>query len=168
MTLFGLVSKLRFLVVALLAAVMLSPAQAQDGTLLVVERAETEPVAFDLARLQALPRSGFVTSTVWTEQVDQYEGVMLRDLLQDYGIDVDTWQGRVVLVGLDGYNATLTHDLITTTGPLLAFLRNGSPMPVRSQGPIWALFPYDDNPAYRTESIYAMSVWQLTTLRILE
>jgi hypothetical protein len=161
--------------IALLRAIWLtlclaaaSVVQSQDTSILVVERPNAEPVSFQMADLQAMPRSSFTTSTVWTQQADLYEGVLLIDLLRDCGIDPGTWRGSVTLLAIDGYSATLTHDLITDDAPLLAFFRNGETMSVRNQGPVWAIFPYDKDASYRTESIYAMSVWQLRTLRIAE
>jgi len=39
----------------------------------------------DMALLDGLPRHSFATSTIWTEGVDTYEGVLLSDLLAAVG-----------------------------------------------------------------------------------
>lgn len=126
-----------------------------------------ESVDFDLTAEPALlPRTHFETSTVWTEGSDLYEGVLLKDLLLHLGVDMSAPGGRVVVEALDGYSAEIEFDLITQDAPLLAFLRNGHLMPRRAQGPYWLIFPYDHDARFRTESIYAQSVWQVTRLTI--
>jgi hypothetical protein len=51
-------------------------------------------------------------------------------------------------------------------GPLLAFLMNGEPMSVRDKGPVWLVYPYDADAAFRTEQIYAWSIWQLDRIEV--
>lgn len=113
-----------------------------------------------------LPRTQFETTTVWTDASDLYEGVLLRDLLTHLDVDLSASGGRVIVEALDGYSAEIEFGQISDEAPLLAFLRNGKPMPRRAQGPYWLIFPYDHDPQYRTESIYAQSVWQVTRLTI--
>lgn len=119
-----------------------------------------------LSDLAALPRTEFVTSTVWTEQEDLYTGVLLLDLLRHHGIDPAYGTGQVIVGALDGYSATIEFEMITPEAPMLAYHRNGAPMSPRAQGPFWMIFPYDLDAQYRTETIYAKSVWQVDSLRI--
>lgn len=123
-------------------------------------------VEIDRSAMRQLPHSEFSTSTVWTEGVDRYGGVLLQDLLAAAGIDTAAGNGRVQVSALDGYSAVLAFSEITAQAPLLAFLRNGDPMPARAQGPFWLLWPFDDNPAFRTETTYARSVWQVSHLLV--
>ncbi len=118
--------------------------------------------------LAALPLTEFVTSTVWTEGVDRYTGVLLRDLLHHHGIEAGRGTGRVLLTAIDGYSAVIEFAAITERAPMLAFLRNGAIMPLRRQGPFWLIFPYDDDAAFRTETIYALSVWQVETVSVIQ
>jgi hypothetical protein len=116
----------------------------------------------DIAMLEALPRTGFSTSTVWTEGVARYEGVLLTDLLAALGAG-----GRELsATAIDGYVVVIPVDELGPDGPILAFLRDGAPMPVRDRGPLWLIYPYDDNPAYRNDTTYARSIWQLTLIEL--
>lgn len=114
---------------------------------------------------RGLKRAEYETSTVWTEGVARYEGVLLKELLAHLEIDI-TAPGAVTLVALDGYSARLNFSDITPEAPLLAFLRDGAPMSRREQGPYWLIFPYDQDARYRTETVYALSVWQISRLII--
>ena len=118
--------------------------------------------------LAALPLTEFVTSTVWTEGVDRYTGVLLHDLLNHHGIEAAGGTGRVLLTAIDGYTAVIDFAAITERAPMLAFLRNDDIMPLRRQGPFWLIFPYDEDATYRTESIYALSIWQVATVSVIQ
>lgn len=119
---------------------------------------------FTYADFSQLPISEYETSTVWTESVDRYAGVLLIDLLRHLGFDPAV--GTVSVYAIDGYSAVINSNIISEQAPLLAFLRNDIPMSIRNQGPIWLIFPYDSDQKYRTETIYAMSVWQIRSLRV--
>ncbi|MGY6411239.1 MAG: molybdopterin-dependent oxidoreductase [Alkalilacustris sp.] len=130
------------------------------------ERAAGLRLDFDRDGLAGLPLTEYVTSTVWTESVDRYTGVLLRDLLLSAGIDPGKGPGQVTVEALDGYSASIGFEEITTVAPMVAFLRNGREMPLRAQGPFWLLFPFDDDPSFQNETTYARSVWQISHLRV--
>lgn len=108
----------------------------------------------------------FATSTVWTEGVDRFSGVLLWDMLLHLGVEPMGWNGEITLQALDGYSVTLGPAHVTENAPLLAVHQNGRLMPRRARGPVWLVFPYDDNPAFRNETIYALSVWQIEHVSI--
>lgn len=121
---------------------------------------------FDREMLAALPQSGFSTGTVWTDGVSRFDGVMLAALLAELGVDIEAGGGVVSVFALDGYLAEIPFDEIGPDAPLLATHRDGAPMPLRDKGPIWLVYPYDANPDYRSDTIYARSVWQIERIEI--
>ena len=141
-------------------------AQHHEGVVILEDDSAELRLEFDVNGLAGLPQTEFSTSTVWTESVDRYTGVLLRDLLLAAGIDPAAGRGTVVIDALDGYSASIGFDEITPVAPMLAFLRNGARMPLRAQGPFWMIFPFDDDPAFQNETTYARSVWQVSHLRV--
>lgn len=134
---------------------------------LMLEDAATLTVRqFDRDGLRMLPQTAYVTGTVWTEAVNRYTGVLLRDLLLEAGVDPEDGDGTVTVMALDGYSATLAFGDITDVAPMLAYLRDGAEMPQRAQGPFWLIYPFDADDAFRTETTYARSVWQVTRLLV--
>ncbi|MCA3435970.1 MAG: molybdopterin-dependent oxidoreductase [Rhodobacter sp.] len=119
---------------------------------------------FDMAVLDGLPRHSFATSTIWTEGVDTYEGVLLTDLLKALGATGT----NVLAKALNDYEITFPVADATVEGPLLAYRANGKPMSIREKGPIWMIFPYDDVEAFRTEQTYSRSIWQLDRIVVTE
>ncbi|MCA3511648.1 MAG: molybdopterin-dependent oxidoreductase [Rhodobacter sp.] len=156
---------------ALMVAAALFPAAAaradslpapQGEVILTVSGAITNTnddgvARLDMALLDGLPRNSFATSTIWTEGVDTYEGVLLTDLLDALGATGT----NVLAKALNDYEITFPVADVTDEGPLLAYRTNGKPMSIREKGPIWMIFPYDDVEAFRTEQTYARSIWQL-------
>lgn len=125
-----------------------------------------EPRRLDMDALLALPQASFRTTTVWTEGENLYSGVMLADLLGHLGVDLPRFDGAIAVAAIDGYVARVPAALVTPDGPLLAIRRNNAPMPVRQQGPIWLLFPFDADARLRIESVLALAVWQVREIRV--
>ena len=117
---------------------------------------------FDRPMLDSLPQHEFATSTVWTEGVSVYSGVLLRDLLAAVGAEGTALTAHAI----DGYSATIPLDSLADDGPLVASLRDGAAMSVRQRGPLWIVFPFDDNPSYRNDTTYNRSIWQLNRIEI--
>ncbi|MGR3607464.1 MAG: oxidoreductase, partial [Sulfitobacter sp.] len=42
----------------------------------------------------------------------------------------------------------------------------GSLMSRRGKGPLWIVYPYDNNPSYKTETIYSRSIWQMDRIAV--
>lgn len=132
-----------------------------------------EVVAIDLVSdlPPDLPLTSYRTNTVWTEDADIFTGVLLEDFLRHLGVhstqaDPLPAGATVTLQALDGYSATLTFPMLRDDRPLLAFRRNDQPMSRREQGPYWVIFDYDSDVRFRTETYYALSVWQIERIVI--
>lgn len=121
-------------------------------------------LVLDIDLLGSLPQQAFTTSTIWTEGQATYSGVLLRDLLTAAGATGNT----VKLTALNDYQITMPVVDATEDGPLLAMFADGKPMSVRDKGPVWLIYPFDDNAAFRTEVNYARSIWQLNRIEITD
>ncbi|GHC50621.1 oxidoreductase [Gemmobacter tilapiae] len=118
---------------------------------------------FDLAMLEALDRKTFATTTIWTEGQQVLSGVPLVELLAHLKI-----KGRTLKVtAVNDYSIEVPISDAVQGGPILAYLNNGQRMTLRDKGPLWLVYPYDQNPAYQSETIYARSVWQLDRIEVL-
>jgi hypothetical protein len=117
---------------------------------------------FDLAMLEALPKSEVKTENPWEVGLVSYEGVALGDLLAALGAN-----GTVLTFSaLNDYRADITVADAQATGAVLAYRRNGELMTVRSKGPLFVVFPFTSNPLLQTEERYAQSVWQVTRITL--
>lgn len=118
--------------------------------------------AFDDAMLLALPQVSFRTSTIWTKGEKTFSGPALSSVLDAVGAG----PGKISAGAANDYRVTLSRDLIEPQVPIIANRIDGKPFSLRERGPLWVIFPYDRAVRYRTETIYEMSIWQLTTLTV--
>lgn len=119
--------------------------------------------AFDRKALKALPSQSIETTTIWTEDMQSFEGVSLDVLLNH----VQAEDGTIRAVALNDYAVTIPTSDAIEGGPIVAYSRNSRAMSVRDKGPLWIIYPYDTNEAYQSEEIYARSIWQLNRLEIV-
>lgn len=149
------------------AAGVLAP--PQDEVLLTVSGAiaetntEAGEAVFDRAMLEGLDPVIVETSTIWTDGVQRFRGVPLVTLLDRLGAE-----GTILrALALNDYAIEIPVSDAVEGGPIIAFERGGEPMSVRDKGPLWVIYPYDAVPEYKSERIYARSIWQLVSIEVL-
>ena len=143
-----------------------TPTQAESSeevlltVVLVAEDGLTQE--YTLSQLRALGAETFETETIWTTGLQRFTGVPLVDLIAPFNIEQGVLQARAV----NDYMIEIPLSDAVEGGPIIAYERNGKTMPLRSKGPLWIVYPYDSNPAYKTEAIYSRSIWQLESLSL--
>ena len=145
---------------ALAAAFLLSTPFALVGSAASSEAILT--VDLDLAALEQMPHHTIATSTPWTEGVSSYEGVLLRDLLHQFGVSGAT----IKLSALNDYAITIAAADFDKYDVVLAHARDGQAMPVRYKGPLWVVYPLDDHPELKNEDTHAKMIWQVRRLEV--
>lgn len=159
-------AKLKIACVA--AVVLASPAFAEDVVLTVsgaVESpSESDNWTFSLEALRAMPVVSFETTTIWTEGSQMFEGVPLVALLDHVGAA----EGTLRAIALNDYAVTIPTTDAVEDGPIIAYTRDGEEMSVRDKGPLWIIYPFDDNETYQSEDYYSRSIWQLDRIEVVE
>lgn len=118
---------------------------------------------FDDAMLATLPQVSFTTTTIWTkERQITFTGPTLSAVLEATGTGTGTVKARAV----NDYVVEFTTEEIGAEVPIIARLIDGAPFGVRENGPLWVVYPYDAAPEYRSELVYARSIWQLVELTV--
>ncbi len=119
---------------------------------------------FDMAMLLAMPAAKISTTTQWTDGVTEFEGVLLKDVFA-----VVAASGKSIkATALNDYIADLDVETLVNSGAILAYRVNGADISVRDKGPLWIMFPFDENPQLKAETIYSQSVWQLRKMTFLQ
>lgn len=144
-----------------------STAPAPQGEVLLTVTLEGEGAReqqMTLAQLQALSADSFETTTIWTTGPQSFTGVPLAALLAQFDIAASTPGITLEARAVNDYMVEIPLTDAVEDGPIIAYLRNGKTMSLRGKGPLWLVYPYDSNPAYRTEAVYSRSIWQLDSL----
>jgi len=118
---------------------------------------------FDREMLEAFEAEGFETTTIWTDGAHSFIGVPLAELLAAVGAEGTMLRASAI----NDYTVEIPVSDAVEGGPIVAYLMNGSPMPVREKGPLWVIYPFDSTPDYQTETIYARSIWQLNRIEVV-
>lgn len=119
---------------------------------------------FDLEMLRSMDSRSFVTETIWTDGAQTFEGVGLDTLLETLGVE----EGTLTATAINDYAVVIPIEDAVADGPIIAYSRNGDLMSVRDKGPLWIVYPYDANPEYRSERVYARSIWQLDRITVTD
>jgi len=127
-------------------------------------QASDQPISLTVQDLRDIAVRDIVTSTIWTEGVHEFSGVPLHALLQHLDITGSTIQA----IALNDYAVTIPLSDAQVGGPIVAFAIDGHPIPRRAKGPLWIIYPFDQSPEYRTETVYSRSIWQLNRLNIVK
>lgn len=123
-----------------------------------------EAAEFDLAMLRYLDETTVETTTIWTEGKQVFQGVSLDVLMTRLGITGGTLRATAV----NDYSVEIPVSDARPGGPILAYLLNGDTMSIRDKGPLWVIYPYDENADYRSEVIYSRSIWQLDRIEAID
>lgn len=119
---------------------------------------------FDLEMLEALEKTTIETTTIWTEGRQTFEGVSLAALVVELGIT----GGILRATAINDYTVEVPLTDAVEGGPIVAYRLNGQTMSVRDKGPLWIVYPYDEQAEYRTEVIYSRSIWQLERIEAID
>lgn len=121
-----------------------------------------QTAVFDLAMLREMGEVTVETTTPWTEGVQSFTGVPLGALLMSVGAT----EGTLYAKAINDYAVEIPISEGLSSGPIIAYARNGKPMSVREKGPLWIVYPYDADAKWRTEAIYSYSIWQLVSIEV--
>ena len=122
-----------------------------------------QSVDFTLEQLQTLPQTTVVTANDYVEPSAVFQGPLLRTVLEELEIDKDA---ELKMIALNDFTSTVPASDAFDYDVILAVLRDGEPMTVRNKGPIWVIYPMDDNPELRSDIYNDRLVWQLKEIAV--
>lgn len=117
---------------------------------------------FDRAMLEALGTRTVTTSNPFIQGVHEFEGPLLSDLLAKVGATGAILAARA----LDDYSVDIPIEDAGKFPVILATRMDGEVMSVRAKGPIWIIYPVDQNEQLRSEAYSVRSIWQLKQLTV--
>lgn len=144
-----------------LSQIPAAQAQSAAGRALVLRDGARELV-LPLAELEAMPQHRLVTHTLYDDGPQVFEGPLMRDILARAQIDGD----MVVAIALNDYIADIPMRDFTDWDVIAALRQNGDRLSVRDRGPVWIVYPRDDDPRLRNGNYEYRWVWQLRELNV--
>lgn len=117
---------------------------------------------FDLAMLDALPQHTVKATTPWFDGEHEFTGVVIEDLLASLGASGE----NVTVTALNDYSAEIPLQELKDYPVILASRVDGEELSVRDKGPLFVIYPFDENPDLYNEVIFSRSVWQVAGLTV--
>ena len=118
---------------------------------------------FDMPMLERMAQVSFVTHTPWFPQARKFTGPLLRTVLAAAGA-----QGAALrAIALNDYRVDIPFDDALRIDVVLARLLDDKPMPVRDMGPLFIIYPFDQQPQLRNAVYYSRCAWQLKGIEVL-
>lgn len=121
-------------------------------------------ISFDMHALTDFPAITITTSTIWSQGLQEFTGVSLSTFLDELNV---TGKSLTTYAAND-YSIDIPFSDAIEGGPIIAYLHNGEEMTLRTKGPLRIVYPYDSNPDYQTEIIFARSIWQLERIEVTQ
>jgi hypothetical protein len=150
------------------AGVCADPLPAPSGTVVLTisgkigERNSPQGAQWDMAMIDKLPQHSFTTLTPWEKQPVQFTGPLLRDVLAAVKA-----QGSVIkAMALNDFQSTIPVADAMQYDMVIASKMNGQPIPVKTKGPLFIVYPFDAKPQLRSAVYYERSPWQLKSLTL--
>lgn len=117
---------------------------------------------FDMPMLERLPQTSFTTTTPWFAQARRFTGPLLRDVLREAGAFGTVLHARA----LNDYRVDIPYQDAQRYDVVLARLLDGQPIPVRSRGPLFVIYPFDSQDELRSPVYFSRSAWQLSGIEV--
>lgn len=121
-----------------------------------------QATVFDMAMLQKLQQKTFSTQTPWDAKPLTFTGPLLREILAAAQANGTTLEATA----LNDYKIVLPLSDANEFDVVVALKINGEPIPVRTKGPLFVVYPFDSNPALKAARYYERSIWQLKALSV--
>jgi hypothetical protein len=121
-----------------------------------------DSAVFDLDMLEALPKRTSELETPWTKGKVSFEGPLGSAFLDAIGAKGDT----LLITALNDDTAEVPIEDFRKWPVILATRMNGERMPVREKGPIFVIYPFDQDPSLYNELYFNRSVWQVKSIEV--
>lgn len=153
------------------AAILISTCIALAGAALAAEEPvilkvtgliDDAPAHFTMADLRALPATTLETSTVVTDGVHNFTGVLLRDLLAQ----LDATGDVITATALNDYVVDIPRADVEQYDVIVGYSMNGAELDRADKGPLWIVYPRDGHEALQDIRYDYRWVWQLSELEI--
>lgn len=142
--------------------VFASPADAEETVLTITGNITGAEVNMTLSDIKALGTTRIVTTTPWHDGEVTFEGVRMSQLMEAVGAHGTT----AFVVALNDYSTEIPLSDFTRFEPILAYYKDGQHMEVVDKGPLFVIYPFDDEPQLNSQLYHSRSAWQVRSIEI--
>ena len=119
-------------------------------------------VVFDRDMLWSLVDSIIDSSTIWTDGVKRFRGVLVSAILEATGAK----GAEIDALAHDEYVISIPRAELEQYGVILALEMDGKPLTTRTKGPVWMIYPRDSFPELQEDIYNLRMVWHTKRLTV--
>jgi hypothetical protein len=128
----------------------------------IEEKNRANTFVLDMEAIEKLPQQTFSTLTPWDKKPIKFTGPLLRDVLAL----VKPTGTKIKAIALNDYQTTIPVADATQFNVIMAYKMNDETIPIKTKGPLFIVYPYDQHEELQSTVYYERSAWQLKTLII--
>lgn len=113
------------------------------------------------SQVEAIGLKKLETSTYWPDDNGEYDGVLLRDLLKDAGIETSP---RIKVTALDDYTTIIPREDWQKWDVLVATRHEKKAMSIRRKGPLRMIYPKDLGGEVAASDMRIRWIWAIKTI----
>jgi len=121
-----------------------------------------DKAVFDMQMLHELPHKHLQTDTSVTDGEQQFEGVLMRDVLRRVGAT----GSAVLLTALNDYTVQVPVQDFDAFDAVLAWAMNDELLQAKDKGPLWLVYPRSQHQELRDIRYDYRWVWQLVHVEV--
>lgn len=118
---------------------------------------------FSMEDLKALDQTSYVTINEFVDAPTTFSGPLLRDLVAPMDPSETT---TLSLTAINDYQIDVPMSDAVTYDVIVALEKDGAPMSVRENGPLWIIYPMSEHPELQTPLYSSRLIWQLTRIDV--
>lgn len=130
----------------------------------ITEKNSADGAQFDLSMLEHLDGRKASMETPWTTGKTEFSGPYLRAVLKAAGASGK----KLIVKALNDYSAEVPMEDADKLDTILAVRMNGDEMSIRDKGPVFLVYPFDEDQALYNEKYFSRSVWQIKQIEVVE
>ncbi|HZG27552.1 MAG TPA: molybdopterin-dependent oxidoreductase [Ensifer sp.] len=123
-----------------------------------------DTATFDLAMLEKLDGRKATMETPWTTGKTEFSGPYLRAVLAAAGASGK----KLIVKALNDYSSEVPFEDAEKLDTILAVRMNDDEMSVREKGPVFLIYPFDEDKGLYNEKYFSRSVWQIKEIEVVE
>ena len=144
------------------AALEPKPLLTVSGRIGRVNNDTTKTYEFTESDYLKLTQSSITTGTSWTPTA-VFLGPLLLDVMQAAGVT----SGTLTFKTLDDYSAPIPWEDLVRYGVILAHSQDGKRLSNKRWGPLWTIYPRDQNPvALKGPIAESRFIWQVNRIEV--
>lgn len=119
---------------------------------------------FDRDMLEAITQRTTTTKTPWYDGSRAFSGPLGEAILDAVGAQ----GGTIRVVALNDYSADVPAADFRAHPIILATHADGQMLSIRDKGPLFLIYPFDEEPELFNEVYFGRSVWQINRIEVLD